>query len=83
MTQVTLRNVPDEVRHKLKVLARQRGKSMNSLTVELLEESLGFKPPTQRQRDLTDVFVTWSTDQAREFEKHTMMFEQIDEELWT
>lgn len=82
MTQVTLRNVPDEVRHKLKVLARQKGKSMNSLTVELLEESLGFKPPAQRQRDLSDVFAIWSKHQANEFEKNTAVFAQIDEELW-
>jgi plasmid stability protein len=82
MTQITLRNVPDGVRHKLKLLAAQRHQSMNATAVTLLQESLGLKPSSESQRDLSAIAGSWSEEQVKEFEKNTAVFEQIDEELW-
>jgi len=51
MTQLTLRNVPDSIKHKLQLPSRQRGQSMNAAAVSLLQESLGLKPAQHTQRD--------------------------------
>jgi plasmid stability protein len=82
MTQITLRNVPDGVRHKLKLVACQRHQSMNATALTLLQESLGLKPSCERQRDLSAIVGSWSEEEAREFERNTAVFEQVDEELW-
>lgn len=82
ITQMTLRQIPDEVEKKLRKRSRQSGQSMNRTAIELLEEALGLKMSGDKQRDLSMFSGEWKTSDYEEFQRHTSQFEKIDAELW-
>jgi plasmid stability protein len=84
MNQLTLRKIPGPVERKLRAEARKKGKSINKTAIEMLGKALGFghEEKPRKKRDIRSVFHKWPAKQQREFEKNTMAFEQIDEEMW-
>lgn len=44
MKDLTVRNIPDSVYHRLKALADKNRRSMNSEIIRLLERSVGLAP---------------------------------------
>jgi plasmid stability protein len=84
MATMTLRGIDERIAEALKERAKQEGTSVNSVTLRLLQESLGLE---KRKRsavytDLDHLAGTWSREDAAEFERHTAVFEQVDEEIW-
>ncbi len=78
--QYTLRNVPPQLDEALRSRARQEGKSLNEVTLEILLVGAGLTGQPIRRRDLSDLSGSWvsdpDTDQALAAQR------QIDPELW-
>jgi hypothetical protein len=78
MRQLTIRNVSDRVGKKLDELSRRSGKSINTLVLEMLDSTLGVKGRAERLRS----YVTWSEEEAGEFDRALKTQRQVDEGLW-
>ena len=82
MSQITLRDVPQELDHRLRDLARAQNKSLNRTIIGVLMELLHLGDGSDRKRDLSDLAGSWSDDEAAEFEANTRVFDQLDDEMW-
>jgi hypothetical protein len=81
----TIRNVPNALDEALRRSARERGKSLNQVTVEALARGAGVTGERGRQRDLADIAGTWRKDPA--FDKALAAQDKIDrifikKEMW-
>lgn len=77
--QYTVRSIPAEVDRALRRRAKEEGKSLNSIIVEILEFAAGAAA-VNKNRNLEKYFGTWVEDPA--FDEVMKDFEQIDEEMW-
>jgi plasmid stability protein len=78
--QYTIRNVPEALDQALRRAARERGKSLNEVTIEALVRGAGLTGERRRQRDLSDIAGTWNEDPA--FDSALAAQDAIDEEMW-
>lgn len=78
--QYTIRNVPRVLDEALRRAARERGKSLNEVTIEALARGASVTEERGRQRDLSDVAGTWRKDPA--FDRALAAQDTIDEEMW-
>lgn len=78
--QYTIRNVPRTLDEALRRAARERGKSLNEVTIEALTRGAGVTGERSPQRDLSDVTGTWRKDPA--FDGAVAAQDTIDEEMW-
>lgn len=62
MIQYTLRHIPADVDRALRRAAREAGKSLNQMAVEMLQRALGVAEKPRRRRDLSDLAGTWEED---------------------
>lgn len=83
--QLTIR-YDDAVAREIDDLARREGISRNRAAVRLLRKGARIEEPGQATDvigDTLDWFIgSWTPEQARELERVTADFEQVDEELW-
>lgn len=85
MATMSIRGVDEQVLARLKHQAEQEGSSLNSLVVRLLQ---GDTDPAQKSStlkkfdDLNALAGTWSSQQARAFERRTAPFSEVDPALW-
>jgi hypothetical protein len=77
--QYTIRNVPPALDRALKARAKQLGKSVNQLAVEVLARSIG--QPVQR-RNLRGMPGRWTKKDAADFDAFMSDHRRIDDELW-
>ena len=82
MSQITLRQIPDNLERQLRILAQQHKTSLNKTIIFLLQQALGLSENSRKARDLSDLKGTWDSAQAAEFEENTKIFERIDREIW-
>ncbi|MEI6809000.1 MAG: hypothetical protein WCN95_09775 [bacterium] len=80
--QMTLRQLPIEVENGIRGRARSTGSSLNRVVIDLLEESLKIRPTDKKRRDLSRLAGQWSQAECAEFDRNTLIFGQIDEEIW-
>lgn len=81
-----LRNVAPNVMSLLKKEASKQKISVNSLILQIVEQSLGAAPlPARRTvfHDLDHLAGTWSTKDKKAFDDNIESFENIDKELWS
>ena len=76
--QLTLRGVSAALADRLGALARQRGQSINTTALELLEQALGVRAREQRFKR----YATWSTGEVEEFDGLIREQRVIDDKLW-
>jgi hypothetical protein len=84
MKAFTIRGVDSELAEKLKKTAKKQGKSVNQLTIELIQESLGLKKEKKFSReydDLDDLFGRWSEDEFNAIDRKISRERCIDHEL--
>ena len=84
MKAITLRNIPAAVEKAIRAKAREKRISSNRAVIELLEERVGIlerRGPTQHT-DLDGLAGSWSSREARDFERTLEIGRQIDENLW-
>ena len=85
MKSITLRGVDPDIAEKLKATAKNQGKSVNQLAIDLIKESLGLKKEkkySRRHTDLDDLFGRWSDDEFNQIMDKIAQERQIDPELW-
>jgi hypothetical protein len=78
--QLTIRRVPERVKKLLKELARREDKSLNQVSLEILERGLGLTGEEIVYHDLDDLAGTWVDDP--EFDKAIEEQHKVDPELW-
>lgn len=76
--QLTIRNVPAEVRQRLDRLSRDRGESLNTVVVGILTESVGV----DARRTRLERYATWTEQDATAFDEALASQRVIDAELW-
>lgn len=77
--QLTIRGVRDEVSHRLAVLSREKGKSINATVVEILEAAVGYE---ERRRRL-ERYATWTEHDRLEFESNLNLQRSIEDADWS
>ena len=82
MSQITLRQLPDNLERQIRLLADENNTSINKTIIRLLQKSLGLTPGEEKKRDLGELSGSWSTEEVREFEENLLVFEKIDDEIW-
>jgi plasmid stability protein len=78
--QYTIRKVPGSLDAALRRRAREQGKSLNEVTIEVLARGAGVSGERTRRRDLRDIVGTWKRDRA--FDRAFAAQDTIDPELW-
>ena len=85
MKAITIRGIDSELSEKLKQTAKRDNKSVNQLTLELIQESLGLKKDktfSKEYDDLDELFGRWSEDEFNAIEKKIVNERSIDPEIW-
>ena len=77
--QMTIRGVPEEVAGKLRRLSRERGSSVNSTVLEILQQAVG----TDARRERLARYATWTPEDLAEVEDAVAAQRLIDVSLWT
>ena len=78
--QLTIRRVPERVKKLLQELAKREEKSLNQVSLEVLERGLGLTGDEVVYHDLDDLAGTWVDDP--EFDKAIEEQHRVDPELW-
>ncbi len=76
--QLTIRGVPDEVGRRLEVLSRERGQSVNSTVLRILDAAVGF----EERRKRLERYTTWSDEERLEFEAALSSQRTVDDADW-
>ena len=84
ITQITIRISDPEIEKTLRRKAKESGKSLNKVVLELIGESSGTgggkkKPAGESLREFAG---TMTDEEAAELEEAVRIFEEIDEEMW-
>jgi hypothetical protein len=85
MATMSIRGLDDKALSRLKRRAEREGSSLNSLVVRLLQEEVGAagkRRLLQKFDDLDALAGTWTSQQARAFERDTAAFSEVDPSLW-
>lgn len=84
MTQITVRISDPEMEKALRRMAKESGKSLNKVVLELLQGGSGRKQGKKKApgASLAKFAGKWTERDVREFEEATRSCEQIDEEMW-
>ena len=81
MKYLTVRNLPPDVAEALEREKRARGRSLNQVVVELLQQTLGLSPAAPRN-GLRRYAGTWSDEEHRQLEAAVATLQHVDEEIW-
>jgi len=76
--QLTIRGVSDELARRLTRLSRERGQSVNSTALAILEQTVGIDARRQRLAR----YATWSAADLAEFSRSLAGQRVIDDDLW-
>jgi predicted transcriptional regulator len=76
--QLTIRGVSDDLGRRLTQLSRERGESVNTTTLRILEQAVGIDARRQR----LERYATWSARDLAEFEAGLAAQRVIDDDLW-
>jgi len=83
MHNLHLRNIDDHLMLVLKQQAAKCSMSMNKFILMTLKSCTGV--PQQRvsvRHDFDEFLGSWTTAEAKDFEKNTAYFSDIDETMW-
>jgi len=86
MKQITLRDIPPEVKKTVQREAERKGMSLNKAFIALLEQAVSGKIPSKKKQvlyhDLDHLAGLWSREEAAEFDKGIKAQRKVDPELW-
>jgi acyl CoA:acetate/3-ketoacid CoA transferase alpha subunit len=80
IVQLTIRNVPEQVKKLLAGRARVDGHSLNAVLVEALSSAAGVFPGSTTYTDLDGLAGCWVDDP--EFDKAILAQDEVDDEMW-
>ena len=76
--QITIRNPSKQLARRLKALAEERGESLNSTILRLLEDAIGI----DARREWLRQWATWTDEDAAEFDDALNAQRVVDADLW-
>jgi plasmid stability protein len=85
MKSMTIRGIEPELANKLKEIAKQQGKSVNQIVIEILRKFCGLekgKRFTQVHHDLDHLFGRWTQEEFERIQGKIDRERKIDPELW-
>ena len=84
MTQITLRGLDPDMEQKIRRMARNSGKSLNRVILDMIYHYTGFEKKGKRApaESLRKLAGGWSEKDAIKFQEAIKSSEQIDEEMW-
>ncbi len=84
MKPITLRGVSPEVARIIRRRSNERGKSLNKVVIELLEEGAGLHRNRKKvlHHDLDGLAGAWSREEAVAFDRALAAQREIDLGLW-
>jgi len=85
MKAVTIRGVDADVAEKLKAYAKDQGKSINQVILDIIKTGVGLnkdKTYSREYDDLDDLFGRWGEDEFNEISARIDRQRQIDPEIW-
>ena len=84
MAQITIRGMDSEVEKMIRKIARQRGKSLSMVILEMIYQCTGQKKNigNTHAESFRKLSGGWSPRQAEEFLESIRSCEQIDEGIW-
>ena len=83
MKALTLRHLRPELARAIERKAHEAGTSLSGAVVSLLEQATGLSKSRKPDHQDFDRFAgSWTTEQAKEFEKTLSRQRAIDKEIW-
>jgi len=83
MPQITIRGMEPEIEKKIRKLARESGKSLNSIILDMIYKYTGYNQRARKPANsLRELAGGWRENYALEIVDSIKFFEQIDEEMW-
>jgi hypothetical protein len=85
MKTITIRGIDDSVAERLRRTAKEAGKSVNQLLVDLIRREVGLEKQkrfTAEYTDLDHFFGKWPEAEFQEIQGRVDSERRIDEKLW-
>jgi len=84
MGQLTLRGLAPRAEEEIRQRARESGKSLNQVVLDIIHQSLGIDRNKQSRpgEELRPLAGGWSGEEAEEIMAGVAKCKQIDEEIW-
>ena len=84
MPQITIRGIDPATESKIRRLAKQSGKSLNRVILDMVYDYTGAKKRDKKPaaHSLKKLAGGWSEQEAADFQESIKSCEQIDEEMW-
>jgi hypothetical protein len=84
MSQITLRGIDNETEKKIRREAKRKGKSLNKIILEMINQHRGQKKEKQElpANSLRKLAGGWTQKEADKFLDSIKSCEQIDEAMW-
>ena len=85
MKVIIIRNVKPSVSEKLKLEAKNQGKSINQFMLDMIEQNLGLKKRKKYSNiyhDLDHLFGKWTDEEYNQIQAKIDNGRTIDKELW-
>jgi hypothetical protein len=84
MGQITLRGMEPEMEREIRKMAKESGRSLNRVILDVLAKATGFDRGKKRPRadSLRAMAGGWNQKEADEFYESIKSCEQIDREMW-
>ena len=76
--QLTIRGLSDTLAKRLQRMGRERGQSVNTTALQILEDAVGI----DARRTRLSRYATWSVADLREFDRALADQRVIDDGLW-
>ena len=77
-SQITIRNVDDDLSERLRAISAQAGESLNATVLRILRDAVGVD--ARRERLLR--YATWTKEEADEFDSLLREMRTVDEKMW-
>ena len=85
MKTITVRGIDSTLSKKLKQAAKEEGRSVNQVVIDIMKQSFGIKKEkkyTMVYHDLDHIFGRWSTAEFERIQGKIDKERKIDKELW-
>ena len=81
MSQITLRGLDPKIESEIRQRAKETGKSINQIVLEMINHSTATKKQP-RASSLRKLAGGWTERDASKFSEAIKICEQIDEDMW-
>lgn len=77
-TQLTIRNVDEDLSERLRAISAQAGESLNATVLRILRDAVGVDARRERLRR----YATWTKEEGEEFDALLREMRVVDYKYW-